>query len=219
MTKPPRDIGASVRARLLRLARERGEDFQLLLTRYASERLLYRLSTSRHGPAFVLKGAALFTLWTGKPHRATRDLDLLGSGDPSVERVRKILREVLALETEDDGVRFDGDSLDVGPIREEQEYGGIRARVTARIATAKVRLQVDVGFGDAITPEAVVTDFPSLLDFPAARLRAYPRETVVSEKLQAMVQLGLASSRMKDLYDLVVLSRMFEFEGESLVRV
>jgi predicted nucleotidyltransferase component of viral defense system len=218
MTKSPKDIGPSVRARLLRLARERGEDFQLLLTRYANERLLYRLSRSRHRAQFVLKGAALFALWTGKAHRATRDLDLLGFGDPSEERIRAVMGELLALEVEDDGVRFDVGSLDVGPIREEQEYGGVRVVVTARVTTAKVRLQIDIGFGDAITPEAPTVDFPPLLDFPAPRLRAYPRETVVAEKLEAMVQLGLANSRMKDFYDMVILSRMFEFDGELLAR-
>jgi hypothetical protein len=164
---PPKDIGASVRARLLRLARERGEDFQLVLTRYANERLLFRLASSRHGPRFVLKGAALFTLWTGKPHRATRDLDLLGFGDPGVDHVREVFAEMLALDVADDGVRYDLGSLAVGLIREEQEYGGVRVELVARITNAQVRLQVDVGFGDAITPEASVVEFPPLLDFPA----------------------------------------------------
>jgi predicted nucleotidyltransferase component of viral defense system len=216
--KPPTDIGASVRARLLRLARERGEDFQLVLTRYASERLLFRLSASGHAQQFVLKGAALFALWTGKPHRATRDLDLLGLGDPGVEHVRKIFSEVLAYEVIDDGVHFDLATLTVGLIREDQEYGGVRAEVVARVTNAQVRLQVDVGFGDAITPEAMVVELPPLLDFPAPRLRAYPRETVVAEKLEAMVKLGMANSRMKDFYDVAVLARSFTFDGDLLTR-
>ncbi len=218
MTKAPKNIGASVRDRLLQLARRRGEDFQLLLTRYANERLLYRLASSAHGPQFVLKGAALFTLWTGHPHRATRDVDLLGFGEPSVERIRSVFADVLALDVEDDGVRFDAASLELGPIREEQQYGGIRVVLIGHVATAKVRLQVDIGFGDAITPEARVVEFPALLEFPAPKLRAYPRETVVAEKLEAMVKLGLANSRMKDFYDLFVLSRMFDFDGETLAR-
>lgn len=218
MTKAPTNIGASVRARLLRLARERGEDFQLLVTRYANERLLYRLAVSSHASRFVLKGAALFTLWTGKPHRATRDLDLLGFGDPGEAHIRDVFAEVLALDVGDDGVKFDMGSLEVGPIREEQEYGGVRVVVVARVTSARVRLQIDVGFGDAITPDAVAVAFPPLLDFPAPRLRAYPRATVVAEKLEAMVQLGLANSRMKDFYDLVILARMFEFDGDLLVR-
>jgi predicted nucleotidyltransferase component of viral defense system len=213
MTKEPKDVGASVRARLLGLARERKEDFQLVLTRYANERLLFRLAQSPHASRFVLKGAALFTVWTGEPHRATRDIDLLGFGDPSEEALRSLFAEVLALEVAEDGVQFDLGSMTVGPIREDQEYGGVRIVLGAQLTSAKVRLQIDVGFGDAITPDAVVVSLPALLDFPAPRLRAYPRETVVAEKTEAMVKLGLANSRMKDFYDLVILSRMFEFLG------
>lgn len=218
MTKSPKDIGASVRARLLRLARERGEDFQLVLTRYANERLLYRLASSEHASRFVLKGATLFTIWTGEPHRATRDVDLLGFGDPSEHHIRAVFADVIAVEVDDDGVRFDARMLEVGPIREEQDYGSVRVVLVAQVTSAKVRLQVDVGFGDAITPDAVNVDFPPLLDFPAPSLRAYPRETVVAEKLEAMVKLGQANSRMKDFYDLAVLSQTFAFEGELLVR-
>jgi predicted nucleotidyltransferase component of viral defense system len=215
---PPKDIGASVRARLLRLARARGEDFQLVLTRYANERLLFRLASSRHGQRFVLKGAALFTLWTGKPHRATRDLDLLAFTDPGLDHVREVFAEVLALDVPDDGVHFDVDTLAVGLIREEQDYGGVRAEFVARVTNARVQLQVDIGFGDAITPEASIVEFPPLLDFPAPRLRAYPRETVVAEKLEAMVLLGMANSRMKDFYDVAVLARDFDFDGALLTR-
>jgi predicted nucleotidyltransferase component of viral defense system len=218
VTKAPKDVGASVRARLLRLARERGEDFQLVLTRYVNERLLYRLASTKHGSGFVLKGAALFVLWTGEPHRATRDIDLLGLGDPSEDHVRSVFADVLSVDVEDDGVRFDEAALEVGPIREDQEYGGVRVVLVAQVASARVLLQIDVGFGDVITPEGVVVDLPSLLDFPAPRLRVYPRETVVAEKLEAMVRLGHANSSMKDLYDLAVLSRTFPFEGDVLVR-
>jgi len=219
MTKTSqKDIGVSVRTRLLALARENGEDFQLVLTRYANERLLFRLASSRHAHQFVLKGASLFTLWTGAPHRATRDLDLLGSGELAEGRIREVFQEVLTHKVPDDGVRFDLDTMAVGPIREDQSYGGLRVEVVAHITTARVRLRIDVGFGDAITPEDTVVDFPSLLDFPAPRLRAYPRETVVAEKLEAMVHLGMANSRMKDFYDLLVLARMFDFDGDLLAR-
>jgi hypothetical protein len=218
VTKAPKDVGASVRARLLHLARERGDDFQLLLTRYANERLLYRLTRSRHHGSFILKGATLFTLWTGHPHRATRDVDLLGVGDPSEDRIRNIFAEMIALEVGDDGVVFDAGSLAVGPIREDQEYGGVRVEMLARVTTARVRLQIDVGFGDAVTPEPVQMDLPVLLDFPTPHLLVYPRETVVAEKLDAIVQLGTTNSRMKDFYDLVVLARRFEFDGALLVR-
>ena len=203
--------------RLLRLARERREDFQLLLLRYANERLLYRLSKSRHAPRFILKGATLFTVWTGAPHRATRDVDLLGSGDSSEDHIREVFVELLALELEDDGVRFDADAIQVGPIREDQQYPGVRVVLTAMITSARLRLQFDIGFGDAITPGPITVEVPTLLDHEPPRLRAYPRETVVAEKLEAMVQLGLANSRMKDFHDLVVLSKTFEFEGPVLV--
>ena len=217
MTKPPKNVGASVRARLLALAKQRGEDFQLLLTRYANERLLYRLARSRHAGSFVLKGATLFTLWSDEPHRATRDVDLLSFGEPSVGRISGAIADVIAVDVEDDGMMFDPGTLEVGPIREDQEYGGIRAVLVAHLTSAKVRLQIDVGFGDVITPDATEIDLPPILDFPAPRLRAYPRETVVAEKLEALVQLGLANSRMKDFYDLLVLSRMFAFEGSLIV--
>lgn len=215
MTK---DVGASVRVRLLHLARQRGDDFQLLLTRYANERLLYRLTRSRYQGSFILKGATLFTLWTGHPHRATRDVDLLGVGDPSQDRIRSIFAELLALDVGDDGLVFDVGSLTVGPIREDQEYGGVRVEVFVRVTAARVRLQVDVGFGDAITPEPVQMDLPVLLDFPMPHLLVYPRETVVAEKLDAIVQLGTTNSRMKDFYDLAVLARRFEFDGTLLAR-
>lgn len=198
MKKPAKNLGASIRARLLRLAREQGTDFQLVLTRYANERLLYRLAQSPHAAQFVLKGAALFTLWTGRLHRATRDLDLLGFGSPDPRRLQSIFEEVIALDVVDDGVQFDSKLIEVGPIREDQDYGGVRIRILARIASAEVRLQVDVGFGDAITPGTQQVVFPVLLDAPPPRLRAYPQETVVAEKIEAAVRLGLANSRMKD---------------------
>lgn len=217
MKKPLKNVGTSVRAKLLQLAKQRGDDFQLVLLRYVNERLLYRLATSSHANRFVLKGAALFTVWTGQPHRATRDLDLLGFGDSSEANLRGVFNEVVTVKAEDDGVVFDASSLEVGPIRENQEYGGVRVTLTAHVAEAKVRVQVDVGFGDAITPEALEIDFPALLSFPAPRLRAYPKETVIAEKLDAMVQLGLANSRMKDFYDLRLLSELFDFDGQLLV--
>jgi len=157
-------------------------------------------------------------LWTDQPHRATRDLDLLGFGDPSIDRIRAVLSDLISLEVDDDGLIFDPSTLEVDPIREDQEYGGIRAVVVAVLAGARVRLQIDVGFGDVVTPDAIDIAFPTLLDLPAPRLRAYTRETVVAEKLEAIVQLGLANSRMKDFYDLVILSRIFEFDGAMLAR-
>ena len=210
------NIGARARVRLLRLAKERGNDFQLVLLRFVHERLLYRLASSSHAGNFVLKGATLFTVWTGHPHRATRDLDLLGFGDATEAHLRDVFAAIATTKADDDGVTFDPDSIETEPIRAEEEYGGVRVHLEARVATARIRLQVDVGFGDAITPEASIVEFPALLDFPAPRLRAYPRETVVAEKVEAMVKLGLANSRMKDFYDLAVLARLFPFDGAQL---
>ena len=219
MTKgPTKNLAASVQARLLARSRAEREDFQLVLVRYAGERLLYRLSRSAHAARFVLKGATLFTLWRGNPHRATRDLDLLGFGSPTPEALRGVMLDVLGTTVEDDGLAFDLASLVVGTIREDQQYGGVRATLTARLGAAQIRLQVDVGFGDAVTPAAEMTTLPTLLELPAPRLRVYPRETVVAEKVEAMCQLGLANSRMKDFYDLVILSQMFELDGALLVR-
>ncbi len=181
-TKNPKNVAASVRGRLLHLAKERGDDFQLVLTRYANERLLYRLSVSEHAERFVLKGATLFTLWGGEPHRATRDVDLLGFGDPSQANLQSVFLEALEQPVVEDGIEFELDALVTGPIREDQSYGGVRIVVPARITSAQVRLQIDVGFGDAITPRPEEAELTVLLGFPAPQLRVYPRETVVAER-------------------------------------
>jgi predicted nucleotidyltransferase component of viral defense system len=213
-----KNVAHSVHQRLLNMSRSTGEDFQLLLTRYAVERLLYRLGESEHAPEFVLKGAMLFALWTGHLHRPTRDLDLLGFGDPDAERLRTVFFSLCEAAAPDDGLVFGADTVEVRPIREEQEYGGQRVTLLVRLGSARVDLQVDVGFGDAITPAAEAVEFPTLLGMDRPRLRAYPRETVVAEKLEAMVLLGLTNSRMKDFYDVVVLARTFTFDGPDLVR-
>lgn len=217
MTKAPRDIGTSVRTRLLNLARERGQVFDLLLTRYALERLLYRLSISQHRNRFVLKGAMLVTTWFNDPHRPTRDLDLLGFGESSAESMLAVWKEIFAIAA-DDGITFDGGGLRVSPIREEMEYGGVRLRTTATIARARIFVTVDIGFGDAVEPGPEEIDLPVLLDLPAPHLRAYARETVVAEKFHAMVTLGRANSRMKDFYDVWMLSKTHEFSRERLTQ-
>jgi hypothetical protein len=206
----------SFRTQLDRLARSRGDDMQLMLTRYANERALARLATSEYADRFVLKGAALFTAWTGEPHRATRDLDLLGHGASDLATIASIFAAVLGAEL-DDGVEFDVDAMAVGPIREDQRYGGVRVVVLARISSARIRVQIDIGFGDAVRPRAERLEFPGLLERPGPPLWTYPRATVVAEKLEAAVQLGLVNSRMKDFFDLAVLAERFEFEGEELV--
>ncbi len=217
MAKEIKNIGASVRARLLNLARASGHSFDLVLTRFALERLLYRLSQSRYADRFVLKGAMLLMTWLGDPHRGTRDLDLLGFGDPSPETMLAIFREILGQDISD-GVRFDTEALRVDRIREELEYGGLRLRTVASISGARIGVTIDIGFGDALEPGVELLDYPSMLNLPAPRLRAYARETVIAEKFQAMVALGRANSRMKDFYDVWILSRTFVFNDDRLAR-
>jgi predicted nucleotidyltransferase component of viral defense system len=217
MPDPKRNMGASVRARLLNLTKDRNQPNDLLLTRYALERLLYRLSITKHRERFVLKGAMLMTIWFEDSFRPTRDLDLLGFGDPDPQAMLAVFREFLAVPA-DDGVVFNVEGLAVDLIREELEYGGLRIKTDAEIAGARVRIIVDVGFGDAIEPGPIELVLPVLLDFPPPRLRAYPREAVIAEKFQAMEALGRANSRMKDFYDIWLLSRTYEFEGDALAR-
>lgn len=198
---------ASIRARLLARAKDRGEDFSLILNRYAIERFLYRLSISSARDAFVLKGAMLFDLWFDVPHRATRDADFLGFGAEDADVLRKTLEGICGIEA-DDGLEFDAGSIGVESIREQANYGGLRARLTARLGSARCTVQIDVGYGDAITPAAEEAVCPTLLDgFPAPHLRVYPRASVMAEKLEAIVSLGMANSRMKDYFDLLALAR------------
>ncbi len=213
---PRRNVAASVRQRLMNLSRQSGEDFQFVLTKFGLERLLYRLAQTSHAEQFVLKGAALFQLWTGLPHRATRDIDLLGFGSPSPDRLRQVFEDVCHLDVEDDGVTFLCDGIQTEEIKKGDEYQGIRIRIDARLGTARIPLQVDVGFGDAITPGPLDATYPTLLEFPPPQVKVYPRETVVAEKFQAMVTLGIANSRMKDFYDVWTLACQFDFDGLPL---
>ena len=212
-----RNIGASVRARLLNVSKERNRPFDLLLTRYVLERLLYRLGSTRHRERFVLKGAMLLTTWFDDPLRPTRDLDLLGMGDPNPDSILEVFREFCAIDASD-AVTFDVASFAVDRIRDEAEYGGLRVKGNATIDGARVRVLIDIAFGDATEPGLEETDLPVLLDFPAPHLRSYRRETVIAEKFQAMVMLGRANTRMKDFYDIWVLSRSYEFTGDGLAR-
>lgn len=209
----PTNLAASVRQKLLTIARDRKEDFQVVLVRYGLERLLHRLGESIHRNRFVLKGAMLFQVWSGQMHRATLDLDLHGSGESSVTGVAAVFREVCLQPVDKDGLVFDADSVAGEEIREDQEYKGVRIRIDVRLGVARIPVQVDIGFGDAITPKPSHIQYPSLIGLPTSSLRAYPKETVVAEKYQAMVALGIANSRMKDFFDLWVLARQMEFDG------
>jgi predicted nucleotidyltransferase component of viral defense system len=210
------NLAASVRQRLLNHAKAGNEDFQRVLTRYALERLLYRISRSPYADRFILKGALLFLLWLDEPLRRTKDLDLLGTGSPAPEDLAAVFRDLCSQEVPDDGLRFDEQTVAAGRIREENIYGGVRVTLVAFLDSARIPIQVDVGFGDVVTPAPVNVTFPVLLDFPAPELRAYVRETVIAEKLCALVVLDLDNSRMKDFYDLWMLGQRFAFDGERL---
>ncbi len=211
-------LAQSVKQRLLNLSERRGETFNILLVRYGVERLLYRLTQSPHHDQFVLKGAMLFAVWTGKPHRPTQDLDLLGFGMPDMDRLASVFREICLVDVEPDGLAFDPDSIGVQSIREDNIYDGLRVRLLALLGTARISLQVDVGFGDVITPAPRELAFGPLLDMPAPILRTYPPETVIAEKLDAIVRLGMGNSRMKDYFDLWTLSDTMTFEFATLRR-
>ncbi len=187
------------------------------VSRFALERLLFRLSQSAYAHRFVLKGAMLMMSWFEDPHRGTRDLDLLGFGDPSDNAMVATFRDILSQDVED-GVVFDPDTLRVHRIRQELDYGGLRLRAIASVGGARINLTIDIGFGDALEPGTDVVDYPVMLDLPAPRLRAYARETVIAEKFQAMVALGRANSRMKDFYDIWILSRSFTFDDDRLAQ-
>jgi len=219
MSKQPLShLAQSIHQRLLNRAHKQQEDPNLVFIRFAMERLLYRLSCSDHRERFVLKGAMLFALWTDQVHRPTRDLDLLGMGDASDEAMVKVFREIVSTEVEADGLAFEPEGISITEIREAQEYAGKRLNVPARLGNTILNLQVDIGFGDAITPAANDVTYPTLLDLPAPRIKAYPHETVVAEKLEAMVALGTMTSRMKDFYDLWTMSQTFTFSGSTVTQ-
>ena len=199
------NVAASVRARLLNVAKAQGVDFNQVLVRFALERILYRMTQSPHADRFLLKGALLFTLWYDMPHRATRDADLLGFGASDLDSVAQVFRDIAAVSV-DDGIVFDPASVTVEEIRKEAGYGGVRVMIAGDLARARCKTQIDVGFGDAVTPAPVDSVYPVLLDdLPAPRLRVYPKYTVIAEKLHAIALLGMTNSRLKDYFDLSVL--------------
>ena len=203
--KNVQDLAASVRARLLNIAKAEQTDFNAVLVRYALERFLYRLGQSAHADHFVLKGAMLFNLWYAMPHRPTRDVDLLGFGPSDLESIGQTFREIVSVAAAD-GMVFDPASVVVEEIRKNAGYAGARVLVSAELARARCKVQVDLGFGDAVTPGPVDAIYPVLLaDFAAPQLRTYPVYTVVAEKLHAMVLLGMTNSRVKDYLDVWIL--------------
>ena len=213
-----KDLAASVRARLLNSAKAQGADFNQVLVRFALERILYRLSQSAYSGHFLLKGALLFTLWYDMPHRTTRDADLLGFGPSDLESITRTFRDIASVEV-DDGIVFDPATVSVEEIRKDAGYAGARVLITGEIAKARCKTQIDIGFGDAVTPGPVHAVYPVLIaDLPAPRLRTYPVYTVISEKLHAIAQLGMTNSRFKDYLDLWVLQDRELLNADTLAK-
>jgi len=214
----PDNIGASIRDRLLNKARAEKLDFNLLLTRYALERMLYRLSISAQREQYLLKGALLFDLWFDVPHRPTHDADFLGFGSAEIPHLEEVFRSICRIEVED-GIVFQPDSVKGAEIRKEANYAGVRLTLMGLLATARCPIQLDVGFGDAVVPGPEEVRFPVILPgMPEPQLRVYPRYTVVAEKLETLTSLGMVNSRMKDFFDLWILARHADFEGPLLTQ-
>jgi len=216
MRNHPSNLEASILHRLRNCARKMNADPKLIHLWYGIERFLYRLSQSKYREKFVLKGALLFRVWEAEVFRPTRDIDVLAFLDTDAANLRQVITEIADMQGIDDGLTFDRNSIRMEIIRQTQEYGGYRVNLHAQLGVSVIPLQIDVGFGDAINPQPTVHQYPTLLEFPPPMLRMYPRETVVAEKFEAIVSLGLINSRMKDFYDLWVLSRRYEFDGRTL---
>ncbi|WP_395642215.1 nucleotidyl transferase AbiEii/AbiGii toxin family protein [Rudaea sp.] len=216
-----RNVAASVRARLLNKARAEKLDYNLLMTRYALERMLYRLSVSEQRGQFLLKGALLFDLWFDVQHRPTHDADLLGFGSAELPHLENLFRQISQISQieSDDGIVFQADTVKAAEIRKEANYAGVRVTLTGLLDGARLPVQIDVGFGDAVVPGPEDAQYPVILDdMPSPQLRVYPRYTVVAEKLEAMTSLGILNSRMKDYFDLWILARHSDFDGAVLAQ-
>ena len=214
--KSPCNVAASVRQRLLNKARSDNRSFNELLQYYAMERFLYRLSCSNSAHRFILKGALLLKVWETSEFRATMDIDMLGKTSNEEADILPLIRDILAVKVDEDGMVFDPDSLHAEPITEDADYEGIRIRFRGSLDTARVVMQIDVGFGDIVYPAPEEAFLPAMLDFPAPELYCYTRESAIAEKFEAMVKLGFLNSRMKDFYDIWILSRCFDFVGSDL---
>ena len=213
-----RNISASVRDRLLNKARTEKLDFNLLLTRYALERMLYRLSISKQRDQFLLKGALLFDLWFDVPHRPTHDADFLGFGSAEIPHIEEIFRDICRIEVED-GIAFQPDTVKAAEIRKEANYAGVRVTLLGMLDSARCAVQIDIGFGDAVVPGPDEVHYPVILgEMPGPHLHVYPRYTVVAEKLEALTSLGMLNSRMKDYFDLWILAKHSDFDGQILSR-
>ena len=211
-----RDTAASVRQRLLNNARETGRPFNELLQYFAMERFLYRLSKSSYADNFVLKGALMLTVWKAPLSRPTMDIDFLGQLDNNIEAIIAVTKDICGQKVEPDGIIFDLTSIRGEPITEDADYEGVRVRFHGSLGTANFTMQLDIGFGDVVIPAPASLEYPTILDLPAPRIRGYSKESTIAEKFEAMVKLGALNSRMKDFFDIWLLSRQFNFQGQRL---
>ncbi|MCD4805062.1 MAG: nucleotidyl transferase AbiEii/AbiGii toxin family protein [Desulfobacterales bacterium] len=214
--KSPRNIPASVRQRILNRAKSDRRPFNELFQYYAMERFLYRLSQSAHADRFILKGALMLRVWRSPELRPTMDIDMLGRTSNKEADIIAQIRDILSMDVEADGLAFDADSIQTERITEDADYEGIRIRFRGALDSARINMQVDIGFGDVVYPEPEKAELPTMLDSPAPRLLCYSRESSIAEKFEAMVKLGVLNSRMKDFYDIWLLSRQFDFDGAKL---
>lgn len=215
MADGPKNLAASVKQRLLNLARAQGRGFDILLVRFALERLLFRLSQSAHRDNYVLKGGMLVRQWLDHDNRETRDADFLGFGDADAEKIKAIFAEIMAI-AGDDGLAFDTSALTAATIREETEYGGIRLKANAYLERTRIPVTLDIAFGDALVDASQTIEYPALLDMERPSIRAYPPAQVIAEKFQAVVALGLANGRMKDFYDLWAIPKSMPVDEQAL---
>jgi len=216
MQRKPKNIAASVHQRLLKRARDSGRPFNEVLQYFAIERFIYRLSKSPSAEKFILKGALMFTAWHVRLSRPTKDIDLLGRIDNSPEVITSAMKEACIQKVEPDGMRFDAETVIATRITEGAEYEGVRVRIQGNLGNARIPLQIDIGFGDVVVPAVSKIVYPTILDFPPPELNGYTMESTIAEKFEAMVKLGIVNSRMKDFYDIWVLSRQFDFDGHVL---
>lgn len=215
MADTPKNLAASVKQRLLNMARAQGRGFDILLVRFALERLLFRLSQSAHRDNYILKGGMLVTQWLDHDNRETRDADFLSFGEADIETIKAIFAEIMVI-AGDDGLEFDTGALTASTIREETEYGGIRLKTNAYLERTRIPITLDIAFGDALTDASQTLDYPSLLDMERPSIRAYPPTQVIAEKFQAVVALGLANGRMKDFYDLWAIPKAMPVAEQEL---
>jgi predicted nucleotidyltransferase component of viral defense system len=219
MNKPVKNKSHSVAALLSRIAATSGTTYEYILLRYGQERLLWRMANSAECGKFILKGASLFLVWQGHFYRTTRDIDFLGSGSSDLDRMKRIFMSLCDQNTvENDGLVFDATSVRTSPLQDKQDYSGVRVNIRALLERARIDLQVDIGFGDTITPAPERMVFPPLLDGPGPEVMAYPKYTAMAEKFLAMASLGIDNSRMKDFYDMVVMFRLMDFDSAMLAR-